>query len=225
MTPTSPPSTKGVTEALANLAHEMRFLLRQNPEKDGGLYRQRLDEAESALASLSLPPPGEGAEPKSLDERMEAAGMIPLSRLLSGDTPLAKWEAHTGVRTLAHFEEWLLRRHREIKTMHAEYALGDKDESDELYEWVLAHSGAFSEVVANWRQVSAMSILSTPAAPELAVKDGWVMVPKEPTPHMMAKAFDAVELGNVPGFATGNQARRAIWDAMLAASPQQGEKA
>lgn len=40
-------------EALANLAHEMRFLLRQNPEKDGGLYRQRLDEADRALALAS----------------------------------------------------------------------------------------------------------------------------------------------------------------------------
>lgn len=69
-----------------------------------------------------------------------------------------------------------------------------------------------------------LEALSTPAAPELAVKDGWVMVPKEPTPHMMAKAFDAVEINNAPGFATGNHARRAIWDAMIAASPQQGEK-
>ena len=40
----------GVREALVNLAHEMRFLLRQNPDKDGGLYRQRLDEADAALA-------------------------------------------------------------------------------------------------------------------------------------------------------------------------------
>jgi hypothetical protein len=39
-----------VRDALVNLAHEMRFLLRQNPDKDGGLYRQRLDEADAALA-------------------------------------------------------------------------------------------------------------------------------------------------------------------------------
>jgi hypothetical protein len=36
-------------EALRNLAHEMRFLLRNNPKMDGGLYRQRLHEADTAL--------------------------------------------------------------------------------------------------------------------------------------------------------------------------------
>lgn len=39
-----------VMDALINLAHEMRFLLRQNPKMDGGLYRQRLDEADAAIA-------------------------------------------------------------------------------------------------------------------------------------------------------------------------------
>lgn len=35
--------------ALTNLAHEMRFMLKVNPDKDGGLYRQRLTEAEDVL--------------------------------------------------------------------------------------------------------------------------------------------------------------------------------
>lgn len=35
--------------ALQNLAAEMRHLLYVNPAKDGGLYRQRLDEAYAAL--------------------------------------------------------------------------------------------------------------------------------------------------------------------------------
>lgn len=35
--------------SLGNLAHEMRFLLRNNPKMDGGLYRQRLTEAETIL--------------------------------------------------------------------------------------------------------------------------------------------------------------------------------
>ena len=39
-----------VVKALVNLAHEMRFLLRHNPDKDGGLYRLRLDEADAAIA-------------------------------------------------------------------------------------------------------------------------------------------------------------------------------
>jgi hypothetical protein len=36
-------------EALRNLAHEMRLLLRNNQKMDGGLYRQRLHEADTAL--------------------------------------------------------------------------------------------------------------------------------------------------------------------------------
>lgn len=103
---------------------------------------------------------------KALDERMIEAGMIPLSQLLAGDTPLAKWAAHTGVRDLATFEQWLLMRHREFMTMRASYELGDKDESDELYEWVLAHSGAFSEVVANFR--SALAAVPAPPVEGLA---------------------------------------------------------
>jgi hypothetical protein len=37
-------------EALRNLATEMRHMLSANPKKDGGLYRQRLDEADAAIA-------------------------------------------------------------------------------------------------------------------------------------------------------------------------------
>ena len=43
-------------DALRNLAHEMRFLLRNHPKMDGGLYRNRLDEAARALSQ-------EGSEP------------------------------------------------------------------------------------------------------------------------------------------------------------------
>lgn len=47
-----------VLRALSNLAHEMRHLLRTHPKMDGGLYRQRLTEAEDALSSQ--PPATEG---------------------------------------------------------------------------------------------------------------------------------------------------------------------
>ncbi|TPM37017.1 hypothetical protein [Mesorhizobium sp. B2-3-2] len=119
----------------------------------------------------------EGVE-ASLDERMEAAGMIPLSKLLAGDTPLARWEVHTSVRDLASFEQWLQMRHREIKSLRVKYELGDKDETDDLYEWVLAHDGAFSEVAANFRQA----------------KDGWPMTPYEkPASPTQAVTVNEVE--------------------------------
>jgi hypothetical protein len=48
--PEAPAVPVGATAALTNLAHEMRFLLRNNPKMDGGLYRKRLDEADAAIA-------------------------------------------------------------------------------------------------------------------------------------------------------------------------------
>ncbi|KRB22715.1 hypothetical protein [Mesorhizobium sp. Root172] len=54
--PTSPTQGELAVKALTNLAHEMRFLLRNNPKFDGGLYRQRLDEAEAVIAQ-SWPTP------------------------------------------------------------------------------------------------------------------------------------------------------------------------
>lgn len=87
----------------------------------------------------------------SLDAKMKAAAMIPLSELLSGDTPLYKWEPHAGVRDIASFGEWLAMKHREYMRMRVAYELGDKDKADELYEWVLAHSAAYGEVAANFR--------------------------------------------------------------------------
>ena len=94
---------------------------------------------------------------KSLDERMVAAGMIPLSTILSGEGVLKQWMAHTGVVDLDTFEQWLLMRYRELLIMRMPYELGDKDKSDELYEWVLGHAGAFSEVTANFRAMKERS--------------------------------------------------------------------
>jgi hypothetical protein len=107
----------------------------------------------------------------SLDERMEAAGMIPLSKLLAGDAPLEKWMAHTSVRDLASFEAWLLMRQREFMHMRVAYELGDKDKADELYEWVFAHTAALGEVISNFRK--ALSAPSGDGVP------GMVLVPRE----------------------------------------------
>jgi hypothetical protein len=108
-----------------------------------------------ALRSALLPA---SAEPvASLDERMKAAGMIPLSDLLAGNTALKPWMAHTGVKDLESFEEWLAMRHREFMTMRVQYELGDKDKTDELYEWVYAHAAALDEVMANLRAAKERS--------------------------------------------------------------------
>ena len=40
---------EALADAVQNCIYELRHLLKANPEKDGGLYRQRLTEAEAAL--------------------------------------------------------------------------------------------------------------------------------------------------------------------------------
>lgn len=131
------------------LSHDM--LLQIIAEREAGI----------AFASQSSPSPAQEAEGEpveSLDERMEAAGMIPLSKLLSGDTPLSRWEAHTGVRSIEAFKEWVNSKHSEYMRMRMRYELGDV-EKDELYEWIFAHAGAFSQVAANLRQALSSSQL------------------------------------------------------------------
>lgn len=56
------------------------------------------------------------------------------------------------------------------------------------------------------------------AAPQPAVPEGWVMVPREPTEAMVQAAFDAL-----PGYALEGNIRR-HYRAMLAAAPDAGEK-
>src|SRR3546814_16739516 len=88
--------------------------------------------------------------------------MIPLSELLSGDTPLSKWVAHAGVRDIASFGKWLAMKHREYMRMRVAHELGDKDKADELYEWVLAHTAAYGEVAANFRAALSQKAATTP---------------------------------------------------------------
>lgn len=61
-------------EALRNLATEMRHMLRMNPSKDGGLYRQRLTEAEALLARPAAGAHGSCGASRGMDDRAEAAG-------------------------------------------------------------------------------------------------------------------------------------------------------
>lgn len=115
------------------------------------------------MSSEPKPCPFCGNAPVDLDSRMKAAGMIPLSDLINGNTPLERWQAHTGVSDLATFEQWLEMRQREIGHMKAGYALGDKSEEDELFEWVNAHFAALNEVAANLRQMKRRMAEASPS--------------------------------------------------------------
>ncbi|WP_427121546.1 hypothetical protein [Pseudomonas aeruginosa] len=84
-----------------------------------------------------------------LDDRLEAAGMLTVAQILAG-APLDAFIRHAGVRDLASFGQWLEMRRAESVRLKARFAL-DKREDDELYEWVIAHAAAFSEVAINFR--------------------------------------------------------------------------
>lgn len=84
-------------------------------------------------------------EPVSLDDRMKAAGMYTVAEMM-GVTPLTKWMSNPAINSIEAFSEWLDRKVFEYLHMKAAYVLGDKEESDELYEWVLAHSAVFSTI-------------------------------------------------------------------------------
>lgn len=93
------------------------------------------------------------AEAGTLAERMKAAGMMTVDELLAG-APLDAFTRHAGVNSLETFAQWLEMRRREYVTMQAKRTL-DKLEDDDLYEWVLAHAGVFSEVHVNFKAAMA----------------------------------------------------------------------
>lgn len=84
-----------------------------------------------------------------LDERLEAAGMLTVAQILAG-APLDAFIRHAGVHDLATFGQWLEMRRAESVRLQARFAL-EKRDGDELYEWVIAHAAAFSEVTINFR--------------------------------------------------------------------------
>ncbi|AJF08219.1 hypothetical protein [Geoalkalibacter subterraneus] len=87
-----------------------------------------------------------------LDERMKAAGMMPVSEMLEKD-PLGKFAAHAGVTDLESFEQWIQQRRAEFLRMQAQMTL-DGEEKDEMFEWVVAHNAVLAEVIANFRQAT-----------------------------------------------------------------------
>lgn len=87
-----------------------------------------------------------------LAERMKKAGMLSIEQMLQR-SPLGGFQAHAGVTDLEKFEEWIQMRRKEFLTMQARMTL-EKQEDDEMFEWVLAHCAVFGEVIANFRQAT-----------------------------------------------------------------------
>jgi hypothetical protein len=108
-----------------------------------------------AVESLQADPDG-----PSLDERMKAANLIPVSQMLARG-PLDGILKHAGVNDLETFRQWVEMKRAEYLKMQARYDLKEKSEDDELYEWVLAHSAVFTLVHINLK-----AALASPVAQE-----------------------------------------------------------
>jgi hypothetical protein len=126
-----------------------------NPWNENHGYQQVGAEYEGKSGTIPLHAPiPEAGNGEDLDARMKAAGMYTVAEMM-GVTPLTRWNVHAGMNSLEAFAEWLDRKVSEYLRMKGAYDLGDKDEADELYEWVLAHSAVFSTIRENFRAAQA----------------------------------------------------------------------
>lgn len=85
-----------------------------------------------------------------LAERMKAAGMQTVDQMVAGLTanPLLLQKE---VVDLESFEAWLEMEYRRFVGMQAERQL-QKQDDDEMFEWILAHAAVYGDVLANFRQ-------------------------------------------------------------------------
>lgn len=93
-----------------------------------------------------------------LDARMAAAGMMPMSEMLR-NIPVGNFMAHAGVKDLATFGDWLKMRRESMLRMQVNMEL-DHLQSDDLYEWVIAHAAVFTEVLCNFQVAMGKSPLT-----------------------------------------------------------------
>lgn len=141
---------QAIQDNVSNVPGDRLELLMQE-----GLIRQ-VGEASFVLTGVgaSVLAADQTSEDKTLDKRLQAAGMIPVAELLRG-APLDGFLTHAGVHSLETFGQWLEMRRGEMLRMQARYDLGDKPMDDGLYEWITSHSAVFGEVHVNFKAAKA----------------------------------------------------------------------
>lgn len=84
-----------------------------------------------------------------IDTRMKNAGMLSAAEIIAGQ-PIDAFMKHAGVVDLESLLKWSEMRRAEFLRMQAKYELGD-NQKDDMYEWVISHVAAFSELHVNIR--------------------------------------------------------------------------
>lgn len=113
-------------------------------------------------------PPAPVAVPDNIDARMKNAGMLSATEIIAGQ-PIDAFMKHAGVVDLASLLKWAEMRRAEFLRMQAKYVLGDNPK-DDMYEWVISHVAAFSELHVNIRA----AMLQGADGKSQVIQDGWV---------------------------------------------------
>ena len=85
-----------------------------------------------------------------LDTKLRAAGMLTVAEMLNGG-PLDGFIKHASVVDAPSLLRWVEMRRAEFLRQIALYEIGERDTGDELYEWILAHCSAFTELHINMK--------------------------------------------------------------------------
>ena len=87
--------------------------------------------------------------PDDIDTRMKNAGLLSAAEIIAGQ-PIDAFMKHAGVGDLESLLKGSEMRRAEFLRMQAKYELGD-NQKDDMYEWVISHVAAFSELHVNIR--------------------------------------------------------------------------
>lgn len=137
-----------------------------------------------------------------IDTRMKNAGMLSAAEIIAGQ-PIDAFMKHAGVVDLESLLKWSEMRRAEFLRMQAKYELGD-NQKDEMYEWVISHVAAFSELHVNIRA----AMLQGADGNSPVVTDGWVAcserMPKKGQEVLCTDQFENYETalydtGYIPG--------------------------
>jgi hypothetical protein len=94
-----------------------------------------------------------------LEAALSVERLSQIDALVTGKTPMERWERHTGVTTFEHLMEWAEHQLREVLIMRAirDICNGGIPKDDELGDYLVGKSGALSMMLANMRQIKERS--------------------------------------------------------------------
>lgn len=96
---------------------------------------------------------------EDLSVRLKAAGMFTIEQMMDDNVSgLGPFDTHAGVHTFEDVCEWVDRKRLEYTRMRARHELDKTEGVNELYEWTLAHSAAFTSISKHLRKVKSSQV-------------------------------------------------------------------